>query len=50
MEFETKLLQQPLEKMMGKICKLIDHELISIPSNKRPNKIHSLFMSAQDKD
>jgi hypothetical protein len=40
MDINTKAMQQPIENFMGEVCKLIDNELISIPSNKRSQVIH----------
>jgi hypothetical protein len=40
MDIDTKAMQQPIENFMGEVCKLIDNELISIPSNKRSQVIH----------
>lgn len=44
MDIHTKQSQQPIEKFMGHLCKLLDNELISIPSDKRSQVIHhSIF-------
>jgi hypothetical protein len=43
MDMNTKLKQNPLEKMFKFICKKIPNEFISIPSNKRHSIIHSDF-------
>lgn len=44
MDIDTKLEQQPIEKFMAELCKLLDNELISIPSDRRAQTIHhSIF-------
>nr|CAH2618719.1 RNA-dependent RNA polymerase [Aulacomnium heterostichum bunyavirus 4]CAI5383890.1 RNA-dependent RNA polymerase [Aulacomnium heterostichum bunyavirus 4] len=44
MDIETKTVQQPIEKFMGFLCKKLDNELISIPSDRRAQVIHhSIF-------
>lgn len=44
MDIHTKKHQQPIEKFMGFLCKQLDNELISIPSDKRSQVIHhSIF-------
>lgn len=44
MDIETKIEQQPIEKFMGSLCKMVDNELISIPSDRRAQTIHhSIF-------
>jgi hypothetical protein len=43
MNLSTKLMQQPIENYVGYLCKLVDNEYISIPSNKRSQVIHSSF-------
>nr|WMP40592.1 RNA dependent RNA polymerase [Botrytis cinerea negative stranded RNA virus 12] len=40
MTMKTKLLLQPLEKLMAFLCKKVENELISIPSSKRLSRIH----------
>lgn len=40
MDVGTKVEQQPIEKMMGSLCKMVDNELISIPSDRRAQTIH----------
>nr|UUW20939.1 MAG: RNA-dependent RNA polymerase [Sanya bunya-like virus 2] len=43
MDVDTKSRQNPIEKMMKFLCKMIPNEYISIPSNKRHGLIHSDF-------
>jgi hypothetical protein len=44
MDVDTKTMQQPIEKYMAFLCKNIDNELISIPTDKRAQVIHhSIF-------
>lgn len=44
MDIHTKQAQQPIEKFMAYLCKLLDNELISIPADKRSQVIHhSIF-------
>jgi hypothetical protein len=43
MDLNTKVQQNPLEKMFKFLCKRIPNEFISIPSNKRHAIIHSDF-------
>jgi hypothetical protein len=44
MDMYTKSVQQPIEKFMAEVCKRMDNELISIPSDKRAQVIHhSIF-------
>jgi hypothetical protein len=44
MDMATKTLQQPIEKFMAELCKKLDNELISIPSDRRAQVIHhSIF-------
>lgn len=43
MDIITKSYQYPLEKFFSFLCKNVDNEFISIPSNSRLNKIHSQF-------
>jgi hypothetical protein len=43
MTLKTKILQQPLEKMFAYLSKISDNEIISIPSNKRLQKVHGLL-------
>lgn len=44
MDMMTKTMQQPIEKFMGVLCKKLDNELISIPSDRRSQVIHhSIF-------
>lgn len=44
MDIHTKQHQQPIEKFMGFLCKQLDNELISIPSDRRSQVIHhSIF-------
>lgn len=40
MDMFTKTRQQPIEKFMAELCKLLDNELISIPSDRRAQVIH----------
>jgi hypothetical protein len=40
MDIHTKTYQQPIEKFMAHLCKNMDNELISIPSDKRAQVIH----------
>nr|QKW91265.1 RNA-dependent RNA polymerase [Botrytis cinerea negative stranded RNA virus 11] len=40
MTMKTKLLLQPIEKLMSFLCKRIENELISVPSSKRLSRIH----------
>jgi hypothetical protein len=40
MDIFTKTKQQPIEKFMAELCKLLDNELISIPSDRRAQVIH----------
>jgi hypothetical protein len=41
MSEETKLLQSPIEKFFGKLCRAMPNELIHKPSTSRPKFIHS---------
>lgn len=44
MDMFTKTLQQPIEQFMAVLCKKLDNELISIPSDRRAQVIHhSIF-------
>lgn len=44
MDLLTKTMQQPIEKFMAMLCKKLDNELISIPSDRRAQVIHhSIF-------
>jgi hypothetical protein len=44
MDIATKTYQQPIEKFMAHLCKNMDNELISIPSDRRAQVIHhSIF-------
>jgi len=40
MDYETKLYQQPLEKMFKVMCDFIDNEIITVPSARRAGMIH----------
>jgi hypothetical protein len=40
MDMFTKTRQQPIEKFMAEVCKMLDNELISIPSDRRAQVIH----------
>jgi hypothetical protein len=40
MNYNTKLYQNPIEKLFKVICEFIDNEIISIPSAKRSGLIH----------
>jgi hypothetical protein len=40
MDINTKTYQQPIEKFMAHLCKNMDNELISIPSDRRAQVIH----------
>lgn len=41
MDMKTKLSQQPIESFLAKLCKMVPNELISVPSNRRLQNIHS---------
>jgi len=45
MDYRTKMLQKPLEKVFGEICNHFDCEVISVPANKRLAKIHEKFFN-----
>jgi len=40
MDYNTKLYQNPIEKMFKLICKFTENEIISIPSSRRTQLIH----------
>nr|QKW91263.1 RNA-dependent RNA polymerase [Botrytis cinerea negative stranded RNA virus 9] len=48
MTMKTKLLLQPLEKLMAFLCKKVENELISIPSSKRLSRIHRELFPKQN--
>jgi hypothetical protein len=43
MDIMTKAVQSPVEKFFSKLCRIIPNEMISVPSNKRSNVVHSMF-------
>jgi hypothetical protein len=43
MDIMTKAVQSPVEKFFSKLCRLVPNEMISVPSNKRSNVVHSMF-------
>lgn len=43
MDIYTKLYQNPIEAFMATLCKNVDNEMISVPSDIRPFVIHSKF-------
>jgi len=49
MSDETKILQNPIEKFFGYLCKFVPNELIHKPSNSRPRFIHyKMFEHSSD--
>jgi hypothetical protein len=50
MSDETKILQNPIEKFFGYLCKFVPNELIQRPSNTRPRFIHyKMFEHSSDR-
>jgi hypothetical protein len=43
MDIMTKSVQFPVERFFSRLCKLVPNEMISVPSNKRSNVVHSMF-------
>ncbi|QTT61001.1 RNA-dependent RNA polymerase [Phytophthora condilina negative stranded RNA virus 9] len=43
MDIKTKAVQYPMEQFFKKLCKYLPNEMISVPSNKRSNVVHSMF-------
>nr|UYL94436.1 MAG: RNA-dependent RNA polymerase [Sanya bunya-like virus 6] len=43
MDIKTKSVQSPVEKFFSRLCRLVPNEMISVPSNKRSNVVHSMF-------
>jgi len=43
MDIKTKAVQYPVERFFAKLCKIVPNEMISVPSNKRSNVVHSMF-------
>jgi len=41
MDMKTKMSQQPIESFLAKLCRMVPNELISVPSNRRLQNIHS---------
>jgi hypothetical protein len=50
MSEETKLLQSPIEKFFGKLCRAMPNELIHKPSTSRPKFIHSKIFEHKYED
>jgi len=43
MDIVTKFFQQPIESFLSKLCVFVDNEYISVPSDRRAQKIHNLY-------
>nr|QNS31057.1 putative RNA dependent RNA polymerase [Thrips tabaci bunya-like virus 3] len=50
MAVESKLNQQIIEKSFGGICRLVENEMISIPSDRRNVWLHSMIHQRVNKD
>jgi len=50
MDIYTKFYQNPVEDFFKQISKQLDNEYISIPSNERPHRIHTMYYEDERED